>query len=88
MEIRKYGDRTAVTISFPAQGRTKQSFQEECDVNFILSKWRKTGHLSHLNPENPRYEDYSSVEDYQSAQHLLMAAEDAFERPAWGLTEY
>ncbi len=45
-------------------GRTKQSFKDETDINKILKRAQKTGTISHLNKYQARYADYSKF-DFQ-----------------------
>lgn len=61
-------------------GRTKQSPQEECDVNFIMNKWKRTGKIpdSAINPRKPAYGDFSNPDDYLSACNQVLEAESAF----------
>lgn len=36
-------------------GRTKQAFKNECDINAILAKYQKTGTITHLNKHQAFY---------------------------------
>lgn len=67
-----------VQIAFPDQGRTKQSFKDECDINNILSRFNKTGQLPELIKSNPQYGDFSSVNDYQDSLNLVLHAQAQF----------
>lgn len=60
---------------------TKQSFKDECDINNILSQYRRTGVLTHIraNASAGVYTDLPSEVDYQAALHTVMAAADAFD---------
>lgn len=61
----------------PAEGMTKQSFQEECDINTLVKRFGITGQL----PENvrmPQYGDFSDAVDYQSALNAVLAADESF----------
>ncbi len=57
---------------------TKQSFRDECDINFIMKKHEKTGLLDHVNKFNGYYGDLPQDVDYQSALNSVMEAEAAF----------
>ncbi len=50
-------------------GRTKQSFADETDINKILKRAQKTGTISHLNKHEGRYADFS---DFDFTTNLLM----------------
>ncbi len=71
--------RRRVSINFEgAESRTKQSFKDECDINTILGKWRKTGFFSHVNLKTPVYADFTNAEDYLSAVNRLKNADAIF----------
>lgn len=62
---------------------TKQSMAKECDIDYILNQYQRTGVMTHVNPITPTYEDLPSEYDYQSAINTIMQAEAAFaELPA------
>lgn len=57
---------------------TKQSSQQECDINYILKNFRKTGQLAHLNPTIGTYGDFDNATSYLEAQTMLIEADAAF----------
>lgn len=50
---------------------TKQSFKDECDINYIMERFQRTGILPDQNPRQPVYGDFSSVLDFQTAQAVI-----------------
>lgn len=59
--------------------RTKSEFKDECDINLIMARYRKTGVL----PESAlsaaaRYGDFSQVPDFMEMRHKIIAAEEVF----------
>ena len=58
---------------------TKQSFKDECDINNILGKFRKTGLLEHVAVHQGDYRDLSEPTDYQTALNIVLSANAAFE---------
>lgn len=58
-------------------GRTKQSFKQECDVNFVIQRYKNTGVLPRLTALKAMYGDVTEV-DFQRAQDVVLRAEDAF----------
>jgi len=62
------------------QGRTKQSFKKECDINHIMARYKKTGFVSPLllNQRQAIFADVSEVGDFQECQQRIAAARDAF----------
>ncbi len=77
-EIRSYGQRTRSALEFPDDGRTKQSFADESDINTIMGHWRRTGHIEHLNKTAPRYGDFTNATDYLTAVNMVAEADEAF----------
>lgn len=58
---------------------TRQEFAEECDINFIMSRYEITGQLPMNNPGPPQYLDLTMMPaDLQTALDLLNDAERAF----------
>lgn len=77
-----YRVREPVQIAFAAQGRTKQSFKNECDINTIMAKYIKTGAIQHFNEKQPQYYDCEAV-DFRQAMEIVQNAEQMFsELPA------
>ena len=59
---------------------TKQSFKEQCDVNVIVSKWKKSGVLPPVNARTPLYGDFTKAVDFQEAFERVRSAEEHFAR--------
>jgi len=57
---------------------TKQEFKDECDINRILSQYKLTGIISHINKNQPLYTDLPDASDYQESLNTLNTAETAF----------
>lgn len=53
-------------------GRTKQSFKDECDINKLLVRAQKSGTLSHLQKYEKRYGDFA---DYDFMENTLKMTE-------------
>lgn len=68
-----------VPKTFKKPSRAKQAFKNECDVNIILSKYMKTGVLSHVNGSAPRFGDFTNATDYQTSLNRILEANSAFE---------
>lgn len=63
--------------------RTKQSFKEECDINFIIDRHRRTGVIEHFNNRTPRFGDFTEAQGFKEALDLVAEAETSFaELPA------
>lgn len=57
---------------------TKQSFKDECDINNILSQFKRTGIIQHITQHQPQYQDLPDELDYQTSLNLMMTASNAF----------
>ena len=60
-------------------GRTKQSFKDETDVNYLVAKHTRMGTISHLEQWGGQYGDLSGF-DFQTAQNQLAHANSMFEQ--------
>ena len=49
--------RHRVSISFPSQGRTRQSMKDECDPNLIVDRFARTGQIVNVHRTKPQYGD-------------------------------
>lgn len=66
-------------IIFPSDSLVQRHFQQECDVNFIVDRYVKTGELSHLSENSPVFADVSDVpDDLMQSYDKIFAAEAAF----------
>jgi len=59
-------------------GRTKQEFKAECDINSILKKFRTTGALTHVQQHGPQY-GIASGEEYADAMRVVATANTMYE---------
>ena len=58
---------------------TQQQFRDESDINNIVDRFMKTGHLP--DPVSmPQYMDYEGVFDFQSAMNVVRQADENFMR--------
>lgn len=72
-------DEEHVGIVFPSDSLVQRHFQQECDVNFIVDRYVKTGEMSHLSENPPVFADVSEVpDDLMQSYDKIFAAEQAF----------
>jgi phage internal scaffolding protein len=57
---------------------TEQSHKDSCDINNILSQFKMTGIVSHINRSQPMYGDLPDYVDYQDALHTVDKGSEAF----------
>lgn len=61
----------------PEEGRTKQEFAKECDINEIVRRFGITGELPN-GVAMPSSGDFEGVTDFHSAMNLVRQAQDEF----------
>lgn len=72
MSTRKYA------ITFPKEGRTKQSEAASCDINRLVKQYETTGQMNHVNSLPPKFGDFSEVGTFHEGMLLMKEAERAF----------
>lgn len=73
-----YGPKKRVSLSFPpGSGRTKQSFKDECDINQILARFKRTRTFDFVNTMQPRYGDCTGLE-FRQAMETVAGAKSMF----------
>lgn len=74
--------RRRVAKKFPkgnkSDGKTRQEFKDECDINNIMSRYRKDGIVTHINVREPQYGIVPAV-DFHAAMNLVTDAQQTFE---------
>ncbi len=75
---RQKGESRLLQTTDYSDGRTKQSFKNETDINKILQRAQKTGTISHLNQNKGRYADFSDY-DFQENLIKLTAGRELFD---------
>jgi len=58
-------------------GRTKQAFKDDADINKLLARAQKTGTMSHLQKYEPVYGDFADF-DFETAQQTLIRGNQIF----------
>lgn len=76
-DMSKVSDETGLVCDDPSL--TQQQFADEADINNIVDRFMKTGHLP--SPVSmPQYIDYEGVFDFQSAMNVVRQADENFMR--------
>ncbi len=63
-------------------GRTKQSFQDETDINKIIKRAEKSGTISHLAKYQGVYGDFANFDYFENLQKLTRGREIFDDLPA------
>lgn len=58
---------------------TKQSELQESDINFLMSRYERTGLLPEMIRKDPRYGDFSDPVSYQDSLNLVQHAQEQFD---------
>jgi len=74
-----YGEKPKVSFQAPEgeRSRTKQSMKQECDINFIIRQYRKTGLVNHVKQYQGMYGDFDAV-DLHEAMNIIADAQEMF----------
>jgi len=80
VNVRHRFQRKRTSITFIKPSMAKQSMRDECDINLIVDRYRKSGAVSHLARGVPQFSDVSQVGDYRTAIENARAAEEFFSK--------
>lgn len=69
-------DRSKTTLTC-GPSRTKQSFKQEADINYIVERWGSVN-LGAQNQTRPMYGDFTQVTDFHGAQNQMLQAQEGF----------
>lgn len=78
MTTRAFNHRERVRTEVGESSRTKESLAQETDINYIVSRFKKTGAISHVNQAAAKYGDFSATTDLKSAFDQVDEATAAF----------
>lgn len=67
-----------VSLDASHDGKTRQEFADECDINVLLAAYERNGVLNHYNSSEPAYFDVTNVPDLQESLDIVARAEMAF----------
>ena len=74
-----YGEKERVQYVPSDEPGAQQNFKKECDINFILSKYRERGIPEHLTRHGARYEALPDAIDYHDALNMVLEARELFD---------
>lgn len=60
------------------EGKTKQSFTDDSNINTLMRKYERTKQLPVVGGQMARYGDFSEIVDFHSAQNQIAEAKIAF----------
>ena len=72
-------DTLATSLDCSKDGRTRQEFKDECDINVILNHYEDTGAWKSFNRAEPVYLDLADgVPDLATAMQVMERARESF----------
>lgn len=74
-----FGPFEVVVLNTGPSDRVQQHFKDECDIGLIMKRFNATGLVTHVNRYEPKYGDFTSVGDYQSAINTVLEANEYFQ---------
>lgn len=79
IKLRVFDDQVETGRSFDREeGRTDQSFKEDCDVRSIVQRAARTGFLPGRDPAEARYINCVGIPSFQEARELVRQVEAEF----------
>lgn len=70
--------RESVQARIGGKSLTKQSMKQECDINFIIQQFSKTGVIQHQKSYEGQYGDFMTI-DFHEAMNVVAEANSMFE---------
>ena len=79
VKIKKPYDRVE-PVRFATSGEThvKQSSRDECNINYIMKKYEKSGLVTHTAQYEGRYGDFIGAPEYHEAMNAVVHADNMF----------
>lgn len=76
--VRHGFERERLSQDFSEDPGAVQSFKDECDINRIMAKFRRTGVLNWVNEHQGKFEDVTG-HDFREAMDTLVRAREVFD---------
>lgn len=73
-----YSPQLRKQIQFNGQGRTKQEFKDESDINNIMARYMRTGLLDNVTSKLPQYADLDG-QTFNDAMQIVAESKSLFE---------
>ncbi len=77
--MKPYEARLRVSVAFVGDGRAKQSFKDECDVNNIMKRYARDGLLDHVKAFGGDYADVAGVGTFHENCEAVLRARGMFD---------
>lgn len=77
--VRKPLERHKGSTVETGKGLTEQAHKQECDMNYILADYHRTGLLKHAAKYKGQYDDFSEA-DFTTAMYVVTEAQQMFDQ--------
>jgi len=74
-----YGEKIKHSLKCQDESLAIQSAKDECDINYIMQKYQKTGLVSHATELDPEYGVVSAI-TYHEALNTIIESQNQFEQ--------
>jgi phage internal scaffolding protein len=78
IKIQKALRKSQRSVINTGEGLTEQAHKDDCDINYILRNYQKTGLIKHAKNNQGKYDDISAV-DFSEAMIIVAQAKSMFE---------
>lgn len=68
----------SIALKCPEKSLTQQEFKDEVNINKIMTKYKKTGIVTHIMQNLPMFDDVSEMMTLQDALNLKISADANF----------
>lgn len=65
-------------VRFVGEGRTKQSFKDQADINFIMARYLKSGSLDYVARHEGKYGEVSPL-SFHEAMNIVARSQEMFD---------
>jgi phage internal scaffolding protein len=76
--ITAYGEKRKSRVVPRGTSMAHQSMKDECDINVIMARYKKTGLIEHVRMYQGQYGDFGEM-DFHEAMNLVTRAQEMFE---------
>lgn len=73
-----YGPKMKQVFECVGPSLARQDMKDECDINHIMAKYRKTGLVQHVAMHQGQYGEFAAI-DYHEAMNAVVEADEMFQ---------
>lgn len=73
-----YFDSPRAVVHTGSESKVQQHQADDCDMKTIISRFLKTGEITHISPQKMQFLDATSASSYDQSLQLVLDAQDTF----------